>query len=319
MSNVELVTLGETMLRLSPLGSLRLEQAAQLEMNFGGSESNLAINLARMGKRVAWYSRLPDNPLGQQCAASIRKQGVDASHVTWAAGERMGLYFVEFGQGARGIKVWYDRAGSAASRMTPAELPLPVIEQARWLHVSGITPALGHNCAETVQTAVAFARAHDVTVSFDVNYRALLWAAPTAAAALMPFCQQADYVFVALRDAHNLFKAQGDARQVAQALQAQWQGTVIVTNGDQGAAACDGRETVHVAAIATTIVDRLGAGDAFASGVICRLLEDAAITDALRFGVALATLKLTVPGDAAMVTRAEVEVLLMNQQKTLER
>jgi 2-dehydro-3-deoxygluconokinase len=315
----DLVTLGETMLRLSPSGSYRLEQAAQLDMNFGGAESNFSINLTRLGKRVAWYSRLPDNPLGQQCAAFIRKYGVDTSAVTWAQNERMGLYFVEFGQKPRGIKVWYDRAGSAASRMTPSALPTHIIEQSRWLHVTGITPALSAGCAETVAVAVAFARTHGVTVSFDVNYRALLWDAPTAAKALTPLCQQADYVFLALRDAHNLWKMQGDAQQVAHDLQAQWNGKVIVTCGEDGAAACDGNETVKVPAVATTLVDRLGAGDAFASGVICRLLEDAPLVDAMRFGATVAALKLTILGDVALVSRAEVEALLQNQQKTLER
>jgi 2-dehydro-3-deoxygluconokinase len=315
----DLVTIGETMLRLSPLGNLRLEQAAQLDMNFGGSESNFAINLARLGKRVAWYSRLPNNPLGQQCAVSINKHGVDTSAVTWADNERMGLYFIEFAQKPRAVKVLYDRAGSAASRMTPEALPMHIIEQSRWLHVTGITPALSQSCAETIAAAVAFARTHGVTVSFDVNYRALLWDAATAANALTQLCEQANYVFVALRDAHNLWKMQGDAKQVAHDLQARWKGSVFVTSGEEGVAGCDGNETLQVPAIATTLVDRMGAGDAMASGIICRLLEDAPLADALRFGVAMAALKLTIVGDATLVTRAEVEALLQNQQKALER
>ncbi|MFN8376102.1 MAG: sugar kinase [Anaerolineae bacterium] len=315
----DVVTFGETMLRLAPAGGLRLEQAAQLEMAFGGAESNVATNLARLGKRVAWFSRLPDNPLGQQCAAAIRKQGVDVSAVEWAAGERMGLYFVEYGQKPRAVKVWYDRAGSAASRMSAAGLPLPVIGAARWLHLTGITPALSAGCAEAVQAAAAYARTQGVSVSFDVNYRGLLWDAKTAAKALVPLCEQANVVFVALRDAHNLFAAEGDAERAARDLQARWQGTVIVTCGEEGAAACDGVQTVKVPAYATTLVDRIGAGDAFASGVICRLLEDAPLVEALRFGAALAALKLTIIGDAALVSRAEVEAVMSQGQKALER
>ncbi len=115
---------------------------------------------------------------------------------------------------------------------------------------------------------------------------------------------------MARRDAAALWETRGDASTVARLLQEKWSGTVIVTDGQDGAAAHDGRGPVHVPGFPTTVVDRLGAGDAFASGVLCRLLEDAPLPDALRFGAALAALKLTIPGDMALVTRAEVEALL---------
>jgi 2-dehydro-3-deoxygluconokinase len=317
--NFDVVTLGETMLRLSPPGALRLEQASQLEMNFGGAEANVAVNLARLGKRVMWFSRLPDNPLGQQCAAALQKHGVDVSRVVWSPNERMGLYFVEYGQPPRAIRVWYDRANSAASHMTPNELPLDAIALARWLHLTGITPALSQNCAETVHAAIDFAAKNAVTISFDVNYRKLFWDAAACAATLEPLCQKAHYVILALRDAHSLWHVEGDAAQAAQTLQARWGGTVIVTWGDKGAAACDGQDSLTVPAVPTSIVDRLGAGDAFVSGVICQLLENAPLQDALRFGTAVAALKLGIVGDVAVITRQEVETLLQNIRRDLER
>ncbi|HEX2618829.1 MAG TPA: sugar kinase, partial [Phototrophicaceae bacterium] len=198
---LDVFTFGETMLRLSPPGQQRLEQTTTLDMIFGGAESNVAVNLARLGKRVAWHSRLPDNPIGRQASAAIRKHGVQVDSVLWCPGERMGLYFIEFGTPPRGIQVWYDRADSAASRIRPEDLPLELLGSSRWLHVTGITPALSSSAAAAIQAAITYAREHQITVSFDVNYRARLWQPAVAAAALNSFCEQADYVFVALRDA----------------------------------------------------------------------------------------------------------------------
>lgn len=313
------ITLGETMLRLSPPGTQRLEQTRSLGLHIGGAESNFAAALARMGQRVAWVSRLPQNPLGLQTAQAIRQQGVNIEGVRWAENERMGLYFVEHGPAPRGVRVWYDRAGSAASRMSPEDLPLDMIAASRWLHLTGITPALSAGCAATAQAAMQHARQHGLMISFDVNYRALLWPPEQAASILEPLCQEADYVTAALRDAVSLFGAPDRADQAAQALQARWGGTVLITSGDSGAVACDGIQITNGAAFLTTIVDRLGAGDAFSAGVICRLLEAAPLADALNFGAALAALKLTIEGDMALVNRSEVEALIAGGLSGLQR
>jgi 2-dehydro-3-deoxygluconokinase len=315
----DFITFGETMLRLSPPGFARLEGAAALNMTIGGSESNVAVNLARLGKRSAWFSRLPDNPLGHTALNLIREHGVDVSQVVWDSEHRMGLYFVEFGQTPRGIQVWYDRQHSAASHMTPADLPLAAIASARWLHCTGITPALSASCHASITAAIAHARQAGVRVSFDVNYRARLWDAPTAAAALAPLCQQADVVFVARRDAVKLWGAPDDAAECAKAMQQAWGGAVIVSDGERGAVITDGTTLAQQPSVPTTIVDRLGAGDALAAGVLCRLLEDAPLEDALRFGLALAALALSVPGDIARVSRAEVEAVLANAVDQLKR
>ena len=315
----DFVTLGETMVRLVPPGALRLEQAQQLNLSAGGTESTVAVNLARLGKKTAWVSRLPVNPMGRYIANQIRQHGVDLSGVTWKDGERQATYYVEYGASPRSIRVWYDRADSAASRMTPDDLPIDLIQSARWLHLTGITPALSDSCHATVQRAFAVAREAGITCSFDVNYRSLLWSAEEAGAVLEPFCKFADYVFVAGRDAHNLFGASDDVNQAANDLQARWGGKLIVTNGEEGVVATDGNGLVSADAYPATIVDRLGAGDALASGIICRLLEDAPLEDALRFGAAMAALSLTVDGDFAWVTRDEIEAVLKSGESRLTR
>lgn len=307
---IDVFTFGETMLRLAAPTHVPLEVTAQFDVTPGGSESNVAANLAHLGWRSVWFSRLPATPLGRLTANAIRAHGVNTDHVQFVPDERMGLYFVEFGAAPRGIRVWYDRADSAASHLKPDDLPYDLIAASRWLHLTGITPALSVSCADAVRAALDFARSRSIPVSFDVNYRALLWSPEQAAAALEPLCHAADLVVVALRDAVRLFAAPDDLEACTRALQARWGGTVAVTAGDAGAAAGDGTTFAFSAAMPVTIVDRVGAGDAFSSGLIGCLLDGRSLEEALRFATTLSALKLTMPGDIAVVTRAEVEALL---------
>jgi 2-dehydro-3-deoxygluconokinase len=263
---------------------------------------------------------LPANPFGQQAVNYLRSQGVDISEVCWAEGERMGLLFLETGAGPRPTRVYYDRAESAASHMTPDDLPADLIQQARWLHLTGITAALSATCQQTVEAALELAQASSTTVSLDVNYRALLWPNDQAAQVLAPLCQAADVVFIAARDARTVFGQVGEAVAICQSLQHKWGGVVICSDGANGVYGCEGEEVYFSAAFPVNpIIDRIGAGDALASGVICRLLEGAPLSEAQRFGAALAALKLTIPGDVALVTRQEVENLLNQARNSLQR
>ena len=141
----DVVTIGETMLRLTPDSHLRLEQAESLQVHVGGSESNTAVGLARLGKRVAWISRLTDNHLGRRIERAIAAHGVDTKNVIWTADDRVGLYFLEAGSPPRNSHVIYDRANSAYSRLEPKDLPngLFVPGKSKWLHVTGISLWLG--------------------------------------------------------------------------------------------------------------------------------------------------------------------------------
>ena len=315
----DVITFGETMLRLTPPPNQRLEGATELQVNVGGAESNVAVNLARLGKRTAWFSRLPANPLGHTARNIIRQHGVDVSHVIWSEDQRMGLYFVESGLPPRGALVWYDRQYSAASQLSPDDLPLEAFSRSRWLHLTGITAALSPTCRACVRVAFEQARKQNLTISFDVNYRAPLWDVKTAVRTLTPLCEAADVVFVARRDAVQLWGAPDEASECADWVQRRWGGTVVVSDGQRGAVINDGETLISRPSLPTQIVDRVGAGDALAAGVICRLLEHAALEDALRFGLALAALKLSMPGDFALTTREEVETLLEKRSESQRR
>jgi 2-dehydro-3-deoxygluconokinase len=145
------VTFGELMLRLSPPGQERLFQSPQLRTFFGGSEANVAASLAHFGERSDYVTRLPANPVGDAALAALRAEGVGTDGIV-RGGDRLGIYFVEPGADIRALKVVYDRAGSAFSGLDPAELDWDaLLRGADWLHLSGITPALGEGCAEAAR------------------------------------------------------------------------------------------------------------------------------------------------------------------------
>jgi 2-dehydro-3-deoxygluconokinase len=303
----DLTTIGETMLRLSvPIGA-RLSDTRSLDLEFGGAESNVCVALARLGRRTAWQSRLPEHALADNLLRALRADGVDVSAVARAPGERLGSYFIELATAPRASQVIYDRADSAAARITPDEIRWEALLDTRLLHLTGITPALGPGPAAAVAEAIRRARAAGVAVSFDVNYRARLWGAEAAGAALRPLLAEADVLFCKSADAALLFGCAGEPRVQIEALRRLTRATTIFcTFGERGAALLRGEAFHSQPALPVQIVDRIGSGDAFAAGGLDGLLDgDAEL--GLRRGVALAAIALTQHGDRVLTTRAELE------------
>lgn len=306
----EFTTIGETMLRLSVPAGVRLEMASQLDVRPGGAESNVAALLARLGRRTAWCGALPDSPLGRLAANHLRMAGVDLDGVQWCDAARMGLYFVEFAAPPRSTQVLYDRAASCAAQMTPAHVNWEHLLDARLLHLTGITPALSAGCYAIATEALAKARAAGVAVSFDVNYRARLWSASRAATVLAPLLTGVDVLFCSCGDAERLFALRGAVEDVAVELARQTGAALtVMTVGADGVVAWDGATLHRQPALPAVIVDRPGAGDALAAGVLHGWLAGD-ITLGLRYGVALAALALSQYGDMVVTTQAELEQML---------
>ncbi len=308
---LDLTTIGETMLRLSVPEGERLERMRSLDVWPGGAESNVAVAVARMGFRVGWVSRLPRTPLGRRVERAVGGEGVDISRVIWTDEDRVGTYFIEYASSPRRIEVVYDRRDSAAARMQPEQIPWDYLLDTRMLHFTGITAGLSQSCLDVCAAACERARAAKVPVSIDVNYRAKLWSPDVAAAALLPLLQQADLVICGQADAATLWKLQGDPEHVLRRLHdLSAAPTVVLTLGDQGALALDPTGQIHrQAALPATIVDRIGAGDAFSAGLLCGLLEGS-LVDGLRYGAAMSAHKLTTFGDMLCATREEILALL---------
>jgi 2-dehydro-3-deoxygluconokinase len=306
----DVTTLGEIMLRLSVPAGSRLETAAQLDVRPGGAEANLVALLARLGRRTAWLGGLPDNALGRLAANHLRMAGVDLRGVHWCGDGRMGTYFVEFSAPPRPIQVIYDRADSCATQLTPDTVNWETLLATRLLHLTGITPALSPSCSRIVTEAVERARHASVAVSLDVNYRQKLWSAQEATEALTPLLRQADLLFCGHGDAQRLFHCTGDPpgalRQLAEQTSAE---VVVMSVGSAGALAWYAGQVLQADAVPVAIVDRLGAGDALAAGVIDGWL-DGNLTRGLHTGTLLAGLALAQHGDMVVTTRQEVESLL---------
>lgn len=305
----EFTTIGEILLRYSVPAGQRLEAAAQLEVHAAGTEANVAAALARLGRRCALATALPASALGRLAANPLRAAGVDLAGVHWREGGRMGVYYVEFAEPPRAIQVIYDRAGSCAAQLSSADLDWARLLDTRLLHLTGITAALSPTCQEVVAQAAGRARAAGVSVSFDVNYRGRLWTPEAAAAALLPIMQGADLLFCKADDAVRLFGAAGTPaqmlehmRQVASARQ------VVLTLGAQGVLGTDGASVWHEPAVPTRILDRLGAGDALAAGVIHGWLGGD-FRRGLRYGAIMAGLALSQHGDQVVTTAAELDAL----------
>lgn len=307
----DVITMGETMLRLTPPDGQRLIQADRLTVDVGGSESNVAVGLVRLGLSVSWISRLPRSPLGERVAHSLRGWGVDVSQVIWADDGRLGLYFWEDAVPPRSNLIVYDRQRSAMSLLTPEELP--EVLSGRHLHLTGITPALAPQAAESAGRLLDLARSARMTISFDLNYRRNLWAPEAAAAACEPFLQAADLLLLPLRDAQDVLQVAPslDSEKALAALAACYPDkTIVLTLGGSGAAAIDRAGRLYLQpAFSSAGNQRIGSGDAFAAGVIYGFYFAGAARSpqaALRWGAAMAALKRSIPGDMPLVDREAV-------------
>lgn len=318
------VCFGEVLLRLAAPSAEFLLQTPRLDVVYGGAEANVAVSLSRLGDAARMVSVVPDNALGRAAIDELRRYGVDVGGVKQGPG-RMGLYFLSPGAGLRATEITYDRENSAfVSANLPAIAWTKELEGAGLLHVSGVTAALSRVAAESVLRAAREARKLGVAVSVDCNYRAKLWEKwkGDAPRVLHEIMAEADIVFGDHRDiglvlggTHKPGRPAADAafaafpylRRIAATQRTQHS----VNHHDLAAAmfARDGAWEADAIQI-THIVDRIGGGDAFAAGLLYALRNGRADEDALKFALAAAALKHTIPGDFNLACEADVEAVL---------
>ncbi len=313
MTRYDVVTFGESMMRLTPPGDLRIEQTRTFDIWVGGTESNTAVGLSRVGMNVAWLSRLPASPMGRYIANRIAQYGVDVSKVVWAEDERLGIYFHEKAQAPRVSEIIYDRKDSAMSRMQPRDLPDGLFEAgvSQSFHVTGITLAISETARDTVHEALRRAKSAGWQISFDTNYRSKLWRGAEAAAGCDHAMTMADVIFCPLGD-YQVMYGESSAQDALAALAERYRDTLIVmTMGVDGAQAyTSGGEVLQQPAILAGEVGRIGGGDAFAAGFLYAWLSDGNVAAALKWGVAMSALKYTIPGDLPLVDFDAVAALV---------
>ena len=296
-----LVTLGETLLRLSPPGLQRLEQARLFEVGVGGSELNVACLLARLGRRTAWVSRLPEGPLGRIVEGEARRHGVDTGFVRRIAGARQGLMFFEAGPAPRLARVLYDRKNSAAAGLAFEDAPWEeLIAASARVHLSGITPALGPGCRALVVRLAALAAGAGKPVSYDLNYRATLTTTAEARAVLDAVAPHLELLVTAERDARDVLGFAEEGERLAAAVAARYGVPVVALTrppGPDGGDMLLARGTLRrPPRYPVETVDRIGAGDAFVAGLIHGLI-DADLDLAIRLAAYAAAIGLATPGD----------------------
>ena len=330
----EIVTFGEIMMRLNPSSYLRFVQADSFEANLAGGEANVAVSLANYGKDVSFVTKVPSHEIGEIVVREMRRNGVDTSSIL-RGGKRLGVFYLEKGASQRASKVIYDRENSSIAEAEPSEFDWEkILEDAKWFHFTGITPALSDNMAKACENACAVAKKLGVTVSCDLNYRSKLWTKEKANAVmskLMPYVDvcianeqdasdvfgisakhtdieggQLDYdayidVARQLKDRFNFKKVAFTLRGSISASRNTWAGMIYDSKSDKA----EFSKQYDIA-----IVDRVGGGDSFGGGLIYALESNKDDTYSIEFAVAASCLKHTIEHDFNLVNISEVETLM---------
>jgi 2-dehydro-3-deoxygluconokinase len=336
---MKFITFGEIMMRLSPPNYQRFSQARSFDLVYGGSESNVAASLVNYGLSTEFVTRLPANDIGDACFKYLKQYEIGTQFII-RGGERLGIFFLEIGAVQRASKVIYDRSNSSFADIKPGMIDWKIVfDGANWFHFSGITPAVSFGAADVCLEAVKTAKEMGLTVSCDLNYREKLWKWGKQPNEVMSeLMQYADVAIGNEEDAEKVFGIKAPDADV----------TTGKVENDQYLYVCENlaKRFLNLKNIAITlrssisashnswsgvlwdkgnfysgptynitpIVDRVGCGDAFAGGLIYGLLsyEDAQL--ALNYSIAASCLKHTIFGDINLVTKAEVEKLMMGDQ-----
>ena len=350
-SNHKFITIGEIMLRLSPPNYQKIRMANEFEATYGGSEANIALSLANLGIDSTFFTVVPNNSIGKSAIRTLRSNDVHCSPVILSTPEetpthRLGTYYLETGYGIRASKVTYDRKHSAITEYDLSKVDIhALLEGYTWLHVSGITPALNQNCADFILNCLKVAKEKGITTSFDGNFRSKLWTWEQArdyctlclpyvdvllgiepyhlwkdeedhskgdwkdGVPLQPSYEQQDEVFQHFIERYPNIKC--IARHVRYAHSGS-QNSLKAFMWYKG-------HTFESKLFTFNILDRVGGGDAFASGLIYALMRQYKAMDVVNFAVASSVIKHTIHGDANITDDARAIKEIMNQNFDIKR
>ena len=340
---MKILTFGEIMLRLKAPGHERFFQSPMLETTFGGGEANVAVSLANYGMDAEFLTVLPQNDIADACIRELRYFGVDTKKIVRGEG-RMGIYYLEGGANQLPSKVVYDRAYSSIAMAKPGDIDWDkAFEGVEWFHITGITPAISESAMELSLESVKEAKKRNITVSCDLNYRKNLWKYGKKASEVMR--ELAKYVDVAIANEEDVqksleitvdvnvesgeldrekYRALGNkvleaypnmkciAITLRESHSADWNGWAACLN--------DGKDFyVSKKCEIRDIIDRVGGGDAFASGLIYAMLHDYKAMDMINFAVASSAIKHTIHGDANITDEVSSIRNLMNMNYDIKR
>ncbi|MCM3092485.1 MULTISPECIES: sugar kinase [unclassified Cytobacillus] len=305
---MDVVTIGETMALFTPNEEGMLRHAHSFSLKFGGAESNVAIGLSRLGHRSRWLSRVGEDEFGDAMLSFIRGEGVDVSYVTRDQEAPTGVFFKEFRR-LKDTRVYYYRKDSAASRMDADWLSEESISDAEYLHLTGITPGLSPSCREMFEKAIRIAKENGTKIVFDPNLRLKIWRDEAEARQfLKKYASESDIVLPGISEAEFLFGTCSPEEYVERFHDLGIE-TVIMKLGKEGSLISSSGLVKKIPGFTVErVIDPVGAGDAFAAGVLSGLLDGKTLEEAALQGNAMGAMVTMVNGDAeGLPNRSDLE------------
>ena len=345
------ITIGEIMLRLTPPNYEKIRMASTFEASYGGSEANIALALANLKVDSTFFTVVPNNSIGKSAVRMLRSNDVHCTPVILSTPEetpthRLGSYYLETGYGIRASKVTYDRKHSAITEYDFSGYDLEgLLEKFTWLHLSGITPALAPNCRKLIMDALKIAKEKGLTVSFDGNFRSKLWTWEEA----RDFCTEClPYIDVLMGiEPYHLWKDENDHSkgdwkdgvplqpsyeqqdEIFQQFIEKYPNIKCIArhvryahSGSENSLKAYmwyGGHTYESKLFTFNILDRVGGGDAFASGLIYAMMHNYKPMDIVNFAVASSVIKHTIRGDANITDDVSTIRNLMNMNYDIKR
>lgn len=293
---MDVVTIGETMVLFTPESSGPLRFANQFQKTIGGAESNVCIALTRLGHQTGWISNLGDDEFGLYIRNYIRGEGVDTSAVTFDKNHATAVFFKEVNYG-KDPAIYYYRGNSAASQMSAEDLNEEYIAQAKFVHLTGITPALSQSCRDMIYKTIELAHNNKQTITFDPNIRLKLWDKEEAKEVLLDIAHQSHIVMPGVEEG-ELLTGESDPEKIASSLLTGETKAVVVKLGDQGAYYATKEESAYVAGEKVAqVIDTVGAGDGFAAGFLSGLIRGWDYKEAIQLGNKIGARAISVTGD----------------------
>ncbi len=323
--NKKVAVMGELLLRLSTPGKQRFLNSTSFDINYGGAELNVAVNLATLGIDVKAITKVAPNEIGNAAIRNLKSYGVNTDHIA-RGGERVGIYFLETGHSIRNSKVVYDRKDSAFSKTTISDYDIDaVFEGVSLFHVSGITLAISQETFQVAEFFMKEAQARGIKVSFDFNYRSKLWSHAEARVRISKILKYVDIAFAGYLDFINILGYKTDKTDISEIYEELYpkvikdhdfeyivssvRNVVSASKNIYRGICCKGRELIFSKEYHIDIIDRVGSGDAFAAGFLFGYLMNASDNYKVEFAAGAAAMKHTIAGDSNLVVKEEIETL----------
>ncbi|MBM4761103.1 sugar kinase [Bacillus sp. B15-48] len=306
----DVTTLGEGSLRLSVPAGKRLNIASSFEIGISGAEANVVGCLSRLGRKTGWISSLPETPVGKRVRNEFRSHGINVDKIIWSDEHRLATLYVEYATPPRSTKVIFDRQNTCFTNIRKEDVDWDYLLDSKIIHLTGITAALSESTKEVVFETIRRAHEARVPISFDVNYRSKLWTKEEAYETLMPMIQNVEVLFCSKRDVENVFGCEGTDHELIRQLQKISNANkVVMSRGAQGVLGLVDDVVYEEPAREVVIIDRIGAGDGLAGGVLHGWLEGDFVKG-LKYGVLTAALALSQYGEIVNTNEKEVNALL---------